>query len=169
MSEENGAGEAPPIIINGQYVKDLSFEVPNAPAIYAEMSKSQPEIGINIDVSVSQIQSNVFEVTLNLESKAKMGDKVAFVAEVSYAGVVTLNVPEEHLHPMLLIECPRLLFPFARNVLAAITRDGGFPPVMLQPVDFVQLYQQRMEAVAAEQRQKEAEAEAEGEVKPTIN
>lgn len=167
MSEENGAAEAPPIIINGQYVKDMSFEVPNAPAIYAEMSKSQPEIGINIDVSVAQIQSNVFEVTLNLESKAKMGDKVAFVAEVSYAGVVTLNVPEEHLHPMLLIECPRLLFPFARNVLATITRDGGFPPVMLQPVDFVQLYQQRAEAAAAEQRQKEAETE--GEVKPTIN
>lgn len=167
MSEENGAAEAPPIIINGQYVKDLSFEVPNAPAIYAEMSQAQPEIGINIDVSVSQIQSNVFEVTLNLESKAKMGDKVAFVAEVSYAGVVTLNVPEEHLHPMLLIECPRLLFPFARNVLATITRDGGFPPVMLQPVDFMQLYHKRMEAAAAEQRQKEAEGGSES--KPTIN
>lgn len=165
MSEENGAAEAPPVIINGQYVKDLSFEVPNAPAIYAEMSQGQPEIGINIDVSVAQIQSNVFEVTLNLESKAQLGDKVAFVAEVAYAGVVTLNVPEEHLHPMLLIECPRLLFPFARNVLATITRDGGFPPVMLQPVDFMQLYRQRMEAAAAEQQ----ETEGGDENKPVIN
>ena len=167
MSEENnGAAEAPPIIINGQYVKDLSFEVPNAPGVYAELSKAQPEISINIDVAVAQIQDAVFEVTLNMHCKAELGEKVAFIAELAYAGVVTLNVPEDHLHPMLLIECPRLLFPFARNILAGVTRDGGFPPVMLQPVDFVQLYRQRMEAIAAQQ---EKEEEKEQDVPPTIN
>ncbi len=165
MSEENNsAAEVPPIVINGQYVKDLSFEVPNAPGIYAEMTQNQPEIGINIDVNVGQIQDNVFEVVLSLHCKAELGEKVAFIAELAYAGVMTMNVPEDHLHPMLLIEAPRLLFPFARNILAGVTRDGGFPPVMLQPVDFVQLYRQRMEAMAAQQK-----ANGEGEAAPTIN
>lgn len=153
MTEEATTATAvPPLGVNGQYIKDLSFEVPNAPAIFSELGRGTPEIPIQIDIRASQIQDKVFEVVLHLHIEGKVGDKQAFIVELAYAGIFTINVPQEHLQPVLLIECPRLLFPFARNIVADITRDGGFPPLMMQPVDFVTLYRQRMEKMAAEQQ-----------------
>lgn len=150
----NGSGEnaVPPITINGQYIKDLSFEVPGAPAIYGELARSQPEIPISIDIRAAKLQDNVFEVVLLMNVQATISGKPAFIVELAYGGVFTLNVPDEHLQPMLLIECPRMLFPFARNIVADVTRDGGFPPLMLQPVDFVALYRQRMEELAQDEQ-----------------
>ena len=151
---EAAAPAQPPLVLNIQYTKDLSFEVPNAPAIYTVL-RSAPQVNINLDVQVRRIQEDqtVFEVTLAARAEATtppLGNgadekpTVVFIADLSYAGIFTLTgIPENQQEPVLLVECPRLLFPFARNILADITRDGGFPPVMLGPIDFVGLWQSR--------------------------
>ncbi len=155
MTEEKAAQGAedqaplPPLTINGQFIKDLSFEAPHVPEIFADMANEAPDISIAVDVKASQLHANMFDVDLSLSVEAKTGDKVAFVAEILYSGVVTVNVPEEHLKPMLFIEVPRYLFPFARAVIAGATRDAGFPPLMIAPIDFVEMYQQRMANAAA--------------------
>ncbi len=150
---ENAQPQQPPIQVNAQYVKDLSFEVPGAPAIFQELASAPPEIGVRVDLDVKPMQENVFEVALQLVTEAKVKDKVAFIVELTYAGIFTLNLPDEHVQPVLLIEAPRLLFPFARNIIADVTRDGGFPPMLLQPIDFVALFRSRMENFAQEQTQ----------------
>jgi preprotein translocase subunit SecB len=153
---EIAAPAQPPLVLNIQYTKDLSFEVPNAPAIYTIL-RSAPAVNINLDVQVRRIQEDqtVFEVTLAARAEATMPPAtdgsappekptVVFIADLSYSGIFTLNgIPENQQEPILLVECPRLLFPFARNILADVTRDGGFPPVMLGPIDFVGLWQSR--------------------------
>lgn len=153
MSEANNSDSAlPPLVVNGQYVKDLSFEVPGAPAIFGEMQGQAPDIPINVDITAQQLQDNTFEVVLHLKVEARLADKrPVFIAELAYGGIFTVNVPAEHVQPILLIEAPRLLFPFARTIIADATRDGGFPPLMIQPIDFVQLFRSRMEAAQNQQ------------------
>ena len=132
------------LFINAQYLKDLSFENPNPIDAYKDEEK--PKIQVNIHTAVKKLPDNAFEVTLDIKTEAKKKDKISFIAEVSYAGIFTLNkVPAEHEKPLLLIEAPRMLFPFARNVLAETTRDGGYPPLLLNPIDFASLYQKQME------------------------
>ncbi len=155
----------PPLVVNVQYIKDLSFEVPNAPEIYATL-RSQPAVQINLDVQARALQEgqNVYEVVLAVKAEARetpaagtangssapAEGRPVFIAELQYAGVFTLNgVPPEAVEPLLLIECPRLLFPFARSVLSDVTREGGFPPVLLQPIDFVGLWQSRRQQAGA--------------------
>jgi len=150
MTDETQAQELPPLMINGQYVKDLSFEVPGAPAIFNEM-QAAPEIPIHVDVSVNPLGGNVYEVVLHLRAEATSAGKPVFIAEVAYGGVFTINVPAEHVQPLLLVECPRMLFPFVRRLIADLSRDGGFPPLMVQPIDFVQLYRNRMQEQMAAQ------------------
>ena len=143
--------QASPLSVNGQYIKDLSFEAPGVPGIFAEMAERQPEIPINIDIQARVLGDNVYEVVLILKIDARLDDTPCFLIELSYGGVFTLNVAQEHVQPILLIECSRMLFPFARQIIADMTRQGGFPPLMLQPIDFAGLYRQRMvEAGAAE-------------------
>jgi preprotein translocase subunit SecB len=141
----------PPLVVNIQYVKDLSFEVPGAPAIYTQL-RTPPRVDINLDVQARRIQEgeDVFEVVLAIRAEAKDGSDSSpeaarvFIAELAYGGVFTLTgIAAENIEPVLLVECPRLLFPFARNVLSDTTREGGFPPVLLQPIDFVALWQNR--------------------------
>jgi len=135
-----------PVVLNLQFTKDLSFEVPGAPEIYLNLREA-PRIDIALDVQARRLQEGqeTYEISLQIRADAKTNDaKTAFIAELVYCGVFTLNgVPAEMLEPVLLVECPRLLFPFARNILADVTRDGGFPPVLLAPIDFVQLWQSR--------------------------
>jgi preprotein translocase subunit SecB len=139
-----GANPAPQMKILGQYLKDLSFENPNAPQSLNTQA-NQPEISISVNVNARTISPTDFEVELHLEAKASHNDKVVFAAELLYAGVFRLeNIPQEALHPVVLIECPRMLFPFARQVLADATRNGGFPPLMLDPIDFGAMYQKRL-------------------------
>ncbi|MCS6932410.1 MAG: protein-export chaperone SecB [Acetobacteraceae bacterium] len=142
----NGAPQQPPLLINIQYIKDLSFEVPNAPEIFATL-RENPRVDLSLDVNARRIQEgeNIFEVALQLRADARVpkDNSPAFIAELLYCGIFTLNVPEEMVEPVLLVECPRLLFPFARNILADMTRDGGFPPIMLTPIDFAALWQSR--------------------------
>ena len=144
-----GARQAGPIVINAQYVKDASLEVPHAPRVFALMQKASPDISVNIDVRAQPIQENAFEVAFHVHAKCSVAETVAFIVEVVYAGLFTVNVTRELLEPTLLIECPRLLFPFARNIVADLTRDGGFPPLMLGPVDFTAMYQNQLQKRAA--------------------
>jgi preprotein translocase subunit SecB len=130
-------------MINAQYVKDLSFEVPGAPGVFAQLQQRPPEIAIKVDVQARNLEGNVYEVVLDTRADCKTGDAVAFILELSYAGVFTLNVAPDSLRPTLLIECPRMLFPFARQILASTTLNGGFLPLMLGPVDFAALYSQQ--------------------------
>ena len=147
-----------PLVVNIQYVKDLSFEVPGAPQIYSQI-KAPPQVNINLDVQARRIAEgqSVFEVAIVIRAEAhdtagqtngqtngQTAPATVFVAELTYAGVFTLTgLPDNSVEPVLLVECPRILFPFARNILADVTRDGGFPPVLLQPIDFVSLWQSR--------------------------
>src|SRR5438552_15391443 len=134
----------------GQYIKDFSFENPNAPRSLAP-TQTQPAINIQINVGVQQLAETDYEVTLKLEGKADSAGTVLFAFDLTFAGVFRVqNVPAEMLQPLIMIECPRLLFPFAREIVANAVRNGGFPPLLLDPVDFVSLYQQR---VAQEQSQ----------------
>lgn len=134
----------PQIGILTQYVKDLSFENPNAPRSLAPATQ-QPAISINIGVDAAPLGANDVEVTLRLEGKAESQGTMLFAFELLYAGIFRIqNVPADSLQPTVLIECPRLLFPFAREIVATATRNGGFPPLMLEPIDFVALYRQRL-------------------------
>jgi preprotein translocase subunit SecB len=143
--------QAPPALsVLGQYVKDFSFENPGAPASLAA-SSTQPEINIQINVGAAQLAPTDYEVTLKLEGRAERTGTVLFAFELAFAGMFRIqNVPQEHLQPVLLIECPRLLFPFAREIVATAVRNGGFAPLLLDPVDFVSLYHQRMGQAGAQ-------------------
>ena len=154
MSETQAApSAAQPLVVNLQYVKDMSFEVPGAPGVFSTL-RSPPNVNINLDVQARRLNENqdVYEVTLAIKASATDGVangeaanvSTVFIAELEYCGVFTLSgFQPEHIEPVLLVECPRLLFPYARNILADVTRDGGFPPVLLQPIDFVALWQAR--------------------------
>jgi preprotein translocase subunit SecB len=140
---------APSMRILGQYLKDLSFENPNAPQTLAPQ-QNQPDINISVNVNAKNLAPTDFEVELHLEAKAVSGGKTIFAAELLYAGLFRMeNFPQNMLHPAVLIECPRMMFPFARQILADATRNGGFPPLMLDPIDFASMYQKRMQAQAA--------------------
>ena len=149
---ENAPAEQPGIHVLGQYIKDLSFENPNAPRSLRPSDKA-PKLDVNVNVNARAQSQTDFEIELKLEAKATRADETLFIAEVSYAGLFQVrNVAQEHMHPLLLIECPRLLVPFARQIIADATRQGGFPPLMIDPVDFAALYRQRMAEINVQQR-----------------
>jgi preprotein translocase subunit SecB len=136
----------PQIGILTQYVKDFSFENPNAPRSIAP-STQQPAININIGVDATPLTETDVEVTLRLDGKAESQGMLLFGFELLYCGLFRiLNVPPDSLQPTVMIECPRLIFPFAREIVATATRNGGFPPLLLEPIDFVALYRQRLAA-----------------------
>lgn len=144
----NGEDTSPQVGMLSQYVKDLSFENPNAPAVF--QWQGQPQIDVQFNIASGQAGDDVYEVVLKIDVKAMAADKVAFQVDLSYAGLFAMrNVPEEQIQPFLLAEAPRLLFPFARRVLADAVRDGGFPPLLLDPIDFGQLYLQQAEQQVA--------------------
>lgn len=154
MSDEtNGTDEAgneqrggSPIIVNVQYVKDQSFENPNAPQSLLA-GNGAPKIDLQVDVQGRPLGDNVAEVQLSFRAEATQGERTAFIAELVYCGVFTLApLPPDQQRALLLIEGPRLLFPFARQILADMTQQGGFPPLMLQPIDFVDLYRRQLMA-----------------------
>lgn len=152
----------PPVQILSQYVKDLSFENPNAPSALAP-GQPAPQVTVNVDVRTANVEENRFEVTLAIKGDAKIGETQAFIVELSYAGVVnTADVPKEMVAPLLLIEVPRLLFPFARAVIADATREGGYPPMMVQPIDFADLFRRQMERLRSQQGQAKADGGGNG-------
>jgi preprotein translocase subunit SecB len=144
-----GNGAMPQLNALAQYTKDFSFENPNAPRSLAPQD-TPPEISIEVNVNVNQIAETDYDVTLVMEGRA--GDKanLLFSFELSYGGVFRVaNIPADQLHPVIMIECPRMLFPFARQIIAEAVRNGGFPPLYIDPIDFVSLYQQKAAETAA--------------------
>ena len=131
-----GAQQAQQLIINAQYIKDLSFENPRSPASLRQQN-TPPAVEINVDVKAQGMGQDNYEVVLTINASAKVQDEALFLVELSYGGLITVrNVPEELLSTIVLVETPRLLFPFARNIIAETTRDGGFPPLLINPIDF---------------------------------
>ncbi|MCG7348611.1 protein-export chaperone SecB [Sphingomonas sp. ACRSK] len=145
----NGADTQPQVGVLSQYVKDLSFENPNAPGIY--QVQGQPKLDVQFNIGATTVGEDVHEVVLKIEARADVEGQALYLIELSYAGLFGLrNIPDEHLQPFLLAEAPRIIFPFARRVLADAVRDGGFPPLMLEPIDFGALYMQQAAAAAGE-------------------
>ena len=133
----------PQVQILSQYVRDLSFE--NVAAQAGALPEDKPEIQVSVNLDAKPRGDDRYEVSLKLSATSRAGDKTVFIAELDYAGLFAIkNVPQEHLHPLLLIECPRQLFPFARRIISDVTRDGGYPPLMLDMVDFVSIYRQEV-------------------------
>ncbi|KQZ47388.1 preprotein translocase subunit SecB [Rhizobium sp. Root149] len=140
----NEDDQNPSLTILAQYTKDLSFENPGAPRSLQARDKA-PGININVNVNANPLSDTEFDVVLSLSAEAKDGDKVVFATELVYGGVFRITgFPQEHMLPVLFIECPRLLFPFARQIISDVTRNGGFPPLMIDPIDFGQMFAQRL-------------------------
>ena len=168
MAEEEGAAGADEQQINGedsmpqagiisQYVKDMSFENPNAPAVY--QWQGNPRIDVQFNIGTAQLNDEIYEVTLQIDVTAT-AEQTAFKCELVYAGLFGLrNIAEEQLQPFLLAEAPRVLFPFARQIVAQAVQNGGFPPLLLDPIDFGQLYMQQ-----AAQREAESSGGTAGEI-----
>jgi len=149
--------EAPLFAIEKLYTKDISLEVPNAPAIFLE--SESPEISIQLQTGVQRPGEDAFEVTLTVTVTAKLGEKTVFLVEVGQAGIFRVrNVPEENLDPLLSIACPNILFPYAREVVSELVTRAGFAPVILQPVNFEALYASRLQQAQAETAAATAEA-----------
>jgi preprotein translocase subunit SecB len=156
MADNNQAAapnQAPPpgpqLVVNAQYVKDLSFENPRAPQSLMPQP-TPPEIKLDVRVDAKNLAPDAFEVVLSITARASRTTDLVFLVELTYAGVVTLqNVPREHAQFFVLVETPRLLFPFARAILADATRDGGFPPLFIQPIDFAELLRRQQPQSAA--------------------
>jgi preprotein translocase subunit SecB len=147
VAPQQGAdsGQHPQVNVIGQYIKDLSFECPDATRFFSGPGKN-PNLQINFNVQVRNIQQDAFEVALSLEGEAKSDEGVLYNVELLYAGAFVLrNLPQEAIQPVLFIECPALLFPFVRRIVADLTREGGFPPLLLDPIDFAGLYRRRAE------------------------
>ncbi|RMF15695.1 MAG: protein-export chaperone SecB [Alphaproteobacteria bacterium] len=129
-----------------QYVKDLSFENPNAPAILQTVAQAQtpPKMDVNVGINARRTGEETYECELKLTVTSKIDETTVFAVEVVYAGLFGIrNLPDEVLEPFLLVQAPHLLFPFARRVIADAVRDGGFAPLLLEPIDFAALYQQQ--------------------------
>ncbi len=141
----NGADAAQPMLrILAQYVKDASFENPNAPDSLRQ-GQPAPEINISIEIGRQMVDEGTVEVVLMLGAKAERDGKPVFLCELEYAGLFAFgNVAEDHIQPMILIECPRLLFPFARQIMAELTQNGGYPPILLEPPDFASMFRDEM-------------------------
>ena len=150
-SNEEDNGEVQ-ISILGQYIKDLSFENPTPAQTIQKLSTEQPSMNINVNLNAQQMGDDVYEVDLKITATALSGEDTAFVADLLYSGLFGIkNLPEDQLQPFLMVEAPRQIFPFARRILSDITRDGGFPPLMLEPIDFAKLYHQQIQAAAEQQ------------------
>ncbi|MFL4969654.1 MAG: protein-export chaperone SecB [Xanthobacteraceae bacterium] len=149
-----GAQPAPAQLnVLAQYIKDLSFENPNAPKSL-QPAQQQPSINIQINVSAKPLTETDVEVELKIEGKAESTGSILFQFELIYGGVFRLqNIPQQDLHPIMMIECPRLLFPFAREIISSAVMNSGFPPLRIDPVDFVGLYRQRMAQLQTQQPQ----------------
>ena len=148
MADQPLQPQSIPLTIQAQYLKDLSFENPQAPGHFAELQAAGaaqgPAVNIEVSTSARALGENNYEVTLVLRGEAKHESRTLFLTEVSYAGIFTVSgLNEEQAKPLLLIEAPRHLFPFARAILADATRDGGFPPLMIHPIDFADLYRRQ--------------------------
>ncbi len=131
----------PPIVIQNQYIKDMSMEIPHAPIIFKKMQSAAPKVNIEANIGVNKLEEEkTFNVLVNFRINGDIEDEKAFILELSYGAVVSLNIPEEHIEPVLMVEIPRMMFPFARQIIASTMGSAGLPPLMLNPIDFAALF-----------------------------
>ena len=157
----------PSLNIVGQYVRDLSFENPEAPASIVSIGEA-PSFNVSINVAVKKQTDDIFAVELTLNAKAERDKKILFNVELIYGGLFrVMNIPENQMAPALMIECPRLIFPFARQVLASVTQAGGFPPLLMEPVDFAVIYHQNLARMAEAAKQSVTTTDANGQENPS--
>lgn len=143
----------PVVKILGHYVRDLSFE--NVGATEGAPTDGKPEIGVTVNIEGNSIGEDRYQVGLKINATARTGDKTRFIVELDYAGIFSItNARADFVHPLVFIECPRLILPFARRVISDVTRDGGYPPLMIDNVDFATLYRQRLAEFQAQQAAK---------------
>lgn len=139
MEKNETNAQQAPLMIHSQYIKDMSLEIPLAPTIFKEMNKA-PSVHVDFGIHSDKLEDGTYNITLKTHMDADIEDKKLFIIELDYCGVATVNVPQEHLEPVLYIELPRLLFPFVRSTIANALSTAGLPPMMLTPIDFVALY-----------------------------
>ena len=138
-SSTNGSGEPTTMQINAQYIKDFSFENPNSPG--SLQPKTEPSVEVNVDVQAVSLSDHVYEVSLTTSITGRDETQTLFIIELVYAGIFTFQGESDgNIQPALLVDCPQLLFPFTRSIISSVTQNGGFPPLLLQPVNFAQLY-----------------------------
>lgn len=133
-----------PITVNAQYVKDLSFENPRAPFVFSQ--QEQPEINLNLEIVVNIVEQNMYEVSLKINVEASIKEEKIFLVELEYAGLFTLDeadLEKEQKELILSVHCPSIIFPYARRIISDVTKDGGYPPLLISPIDFLGLYMQR--------------------------
>lgn len=144
MAENEAADTQPRFALRTQYIKDLSLENPHAPASIIAANKQAPKVELNVDLAAQKIQDDLFELMMRINVRA-LGERTLFMVDLTYAGLFAVsNIPEQNLEPVLMVDGAFILFPFARRVVADITRDGGFPPLLLEPVDFYRFYQEKV-------------------------
>lgn len=130
----------PPIMVNSQYIKDLSMEIPHAPHIFKKLNEGAPKIDIEVNIETQKLEENIYNVLMNVTLNGEAKDEKAFILELSYGAVVSLSVPQEHHEPVLMIEIPHMLYPFVRQIIANTLTNAGLPPLMLNPIDFMAMY-----------------------------
>ncbi len=143
--------QTPAIAMHNQYIRDLSLEIPHAPQIFTKLD-TKPQIKIDVNISANAVEGNIYNVELAFRIDGDINDEKFFILEMTYGGVVELNVPDEHREPVLMIEIPHMLFPYARQAITNILFNGGLPPLMLNPIDFVAMYNARRQAAPAEKQ-----------------
>ncbi len=167
QTQQQGQDAAPQAAILAQYVKDLSFENPKAAQTLQRLSQpdARPQIEVNINVGGARVAEEAYEVELKITATSRLGDETAFAVELVYAGLFgARNLPDNILEPFLLVQAPTVLFPFARRIIADTVRDGGFAPLMLEPIDFGALYQQQRLQAQQQQQQQGAGTSATAEI-----
>ncbi len=144
QKEENVAGEATIFRLQKLYIKDISFENPNAPACFAAQQGNQPKVEINLGLENKKLDDDNYEVTIKITAKVTQGeeDKVLFIVELEHCGIFTIkNIPKEHVTAVLAVDCPTMMFPYSRQIISQMTVDGGFVPFLMEPVNFLALFQ----------------------------
>lgn len=147
MSDTNPEQVSPQIILRAQYIKDLSFENPQAPSSLMAL-KEPPKVDMSMDLTAQRLSDDLFELTMQFNIRA-LAERTVFLVDMVYAGVFSLTgIPEDKLEPVILIECAHQLYPFARRIVSDVTRDGGFPPLLLEPIDFARMYFEKRRSAA---------------------
>lgn len=157
-NQEQTVNSQYPFYIHDQYVKDISFENPNYLIKYTEKDK-QPEVSVNVETHVAKLNDDNYEVAMTIAAKSLIEDKTVFVLELTYAALISVakDLKQDVLEPVLLVHCPFLIFPFAREIVATVTRAGGYPPLMIDPIDFANLYLEKKKESESKQKKEEKE------------
>ena len=133
--------QQPAVLIQSQYIKDMSMEIPHAPAIFKKLKQHNPQVNVEVNIEAHKLEEDkTFDVLLNIRINGDVEQEKAFILELSYGAVVSLNIPEEHQEPVLMIEIPHMMFPYARQIVSTTMTNAGLPPLMLNPIDFMTIF-----------------------------